>query len=43
MMVRSKLGCLPVVDEQGKMLGLVTETDLLHAAYLADGRQPLPR
>lgn len=32
--VRNKIGCLPVVREDGTMVGLVTETDLLIAAYL---------
>jgi len=33
-MVRHKIGCLPVVRPDGIMVGLVTETDLLVAAYL---------
>jgi len=28
-MVSKKIGCLPVVDEQGKLVGLLTETDCL--------------
>lgn len=28
-MVAEKIGCLPVVDEQGKLMGLLTETDCL--------------
>jgi acetoin utilization protein AcuB len=28
-MVTAKIGCLPVVDEQGKLVGLMTETDCL--------------
>jgi CBS-domain-containing membrane protein len=28
-MVNEKVGCLPVVDEQGKLMGLLTETDCL--------------
>ncbi len=28
-MVTEKIGCLPVVDEQGKLMGLLTETDCL--------------
>ena len=28
-LVAEKIGCLPVVDEQGKLLGLLTETDCL--------------
>jgi CBS domain-containing protein len=31
-MLQRKIGCLPVVDEQGAFLGLLTETDLLKAA-----------
>lgn len=33
-MIRHKVGCLPVVRPDGVMVGLVTETDLLIAAYL---------
>jgi len=33
-MVQEQIGCLPVVDKSGHVLGLVTETDLLRAAYL---------
>jgi len=35
-LIRNKIGCLPVVREDGTMIGLVTETDLLIAAYLPD-------
>lgn len=28
-----RIGCLPVVDDEGRMLGLVTETDLLRGVY----------
>lgn len=35
-MIRNKIGCLPVVREDGVMVGLATETDLLIAAYLPD-------
>ena len=31
-MLQRKIGCLPVVDEQGVFLGLLTESDLLKAA-----------
>jgi CBS domain-containing membrane protein len=34
MLVRRKIGCLPVVRPDGTMSGLVTETDLLSAAFL---------
>ena len=27
--VESRIGCLPVVDEQGRLIGIVTQTDLL--------------
>lgn len=33
LMLRHKIGCLPVVDPGGAALGLLTETDLLRAAY----------
>lgn len=33
-MIRHKIGCLPVVRPDGVMVGLVTETDLMIAAYL---------
>ena len=32
--VESKIGCVPVVDPHGELLGLVTESDLLAAAFL---------
>jgi CBS domain-containing protein len=35
-MVGRKIGCLPVVAEDGSLVGLVTETDLLRVALLAD-------
>ena len=34
LLIRHRIGCLPVVNEQGAPIGLVTETDLLRAAYL---------
>jgi CBS domain-containing membrane protein len=37
-LIERKIGCLPVVDATGVMIGLVTETDLLAAAY----RTPRP-
>jgi CBS-domain-containing membrane protein len=37
-LIERKIGCLPVVDGAGIMIGLVTETDLLAAAY----REPHP-
>jgi CBS domain-containing protein len=33
LMCRYGLGCLPVVDGAGRLVGLVTERDLLRAAY----------
>jgi CBS domain-containing protein len=36
-MLRHRIGCLPVVDSGGTLVGLVTETDLLRAAYLGEG------
>jgi CBS domain-containing membrane protein len=36
LMLRHKIGCLPVVGPGGEAVGLVTETDLLRAAYPAD-------
>ena len=37
-MLRRKIGCLPVVDDKGSFLGLLTETDLLRAA-LEEGEE----
>ena len=34
LLLRHKIGCLPVVGARGEALGLLTETDLLRAAYL---------
>ena len=34
LMLRHRIGCLPVVDAGGALIGIVTETDLLRAAYL---------
>jgi len=33
LLLRHKIGCLPVVGPRGEAVGLVTETDLLRAAY----------
>ena len=33
LMLRHRIGCVPVVDADGAPLGLLTETDLLRAAY----------
>lgn len=32
-LLERKIGCLPVVDAQRRVVGLLTETDLLRAAY----------
>ncbi len=29
-MADKKIGCLPVMDDMGRLLGIVTETDILH-------------
>jgi CBS domain-containing protein len=34
LLIAKKIGCLPVVDPQGKLVGIVTDADLLSAAYL---------
>jgi CBS domain-containing protein len=34
LLLRHAIGCLPVVAEDGTPVGLVTETDLVRAAYL---------
>ena len=39
LMLRHKIGCLPVVGPGGEAVGLVTETDLLRAAYAEDGER----
>ena len=33
LMLRHRIGCLPVLDSTGTPVGLLTETDLLRAAY----------
>lgn len=35
-MLHHKIGCVPVVSPEGAAVGLVTETDLLRAAFLGD-------
>jgi len=39
LLIRHQIGCLPVVGSEGVPVGLVTETDLLRAAYLS-GEDP---
>ena len=34
-MIEGRFGCLPVVDERGRLDGILTETDLLHALATA--------
>jgi CBS domain-containing protein/RNA polymerase-binding transcription factor DksA len=43
-MAEGRLGCLPIVDEKGRLEGLLSETDLLHAlASVAGGGAPRAR
>ncbi len=37
-LLERKVGCLPVIDATGIMVGLITETDLLAAAYRDEPR-----
>ena len=39
LMLRHRIGCIPVVTSDGGLLGLVTETDLLKAALLPESEQ----
>lgn len=42
LMVKHKIGCLPVVEEGDVLVGLLTETDLLNVAFLVeDPRAPV--
>jgi CBS domain-containing protein len=43
LIVRRKIGCLPVVKPDGTFLGVVTETDLIRAALLREGPEIDPR
>jgi CBS domain-containing protein len=36
-MLRGKIGCLPVAKPDGTLVGLISESDLVRAAYLEDG------
>ena len=40
LMLRHRIGCLPVIDAGGALVGIVTETDLLRAAYLGEEAPP---
>jgi CBS-domain-containing membrane protein len=45
-LVERKIGCVPVVGEGGELVGLVTETDLIAAAFLdgdARGEDATPK
>lgn len=42
LMIRHRIGCLPVLDAGGAPLGLVTETDLLQEAYLSGDGEAAP-
>lgn len=33
LLLRHRIGCLPVIDEKGVAIGILSETDLLRAAY----------
>ena len=39
LMLRHRIGCIPVVKSDGTLIGLVTETDLLKAALLPESEQ----
>jgi WS/DGAT/MGAT family acyltransferase len=42
-MLRHKIGCLPVVDDDGRLAGIVTEEDFLHWATVHMAGGPHPR
>ena len=33
LLLKRRVGCLPVVDDERRLIGLISETDLLRAAY----------
>jgi CBS domain-containing protein len=37
LMLRNRVGCLPVVGADGTLIGILTETDLIRSAYLVAG------
>ena len=39
LVIRHKVGCLPVVKPDGVLVGLVTETDLVKAALIEEGAE----
>jgi CBS domain-containing protein len=42
LLVRHKIGCVPVVEPDNRLVGIVTETDFVRIAYtLLGGRVPL--
>jgi CBS domain-containing protein len=43
LMIRHKVGCIPVVSASGTPLGIATETDMLRAAYDLTGEYGGPR
>jgi len=40
LLVKHRIGCLPVVEEGDVLVGLLTETDLLKLAFLAEDTAP---
>jgi CBS domain-containing protein len=40
-MVKHKVGCVPVAESDAQLVGLVTETDLLKAAYLTEADETI--
>lgn len=42
LLLRHAIGCVPVLDDDGQLVGIVTETDFVRAAYtLLGGRVPI--
>jgi CBS domain-containing membrane protein len=37
LILRHRIGCLPVVDGEGRVVGIVTDTDFVRAAYVLLG------